>query len=158
MIRTTSIICLLAAGCSAPDANRLFNQVDITVVEGSNASNDAFVELIDQTEFDLAIALPSGTDTELSNAIEDAHLRGVSVELVLDYDQRDDEGFAALIDAGVPYKLADDGLEYFEFNFNEDVGWSSDQTIMSSALACSALTRPSFAKSSVIIHTEDLAR
>ena len=121
--------------CSAPDTSGLFNKVDIQVVNGADATSTAFINLIDSAKDELAIALPLGTDTALTGSILDAHERGVEVALVLDYDNQDDEGFAALIDAGVPHKLADDGLSYFEFNFNDDVGWSSDKTIMSSAFA-----------------------
>ena len=90
-------------------------------------------KVIDGADESLAVALPLGTDTELTGSILDAYDRGVDIELVLDIDNQDDPGFAELIAAGVPHKLADDGLEYFEFNFNEDVGWSSEQTVMSSA-------------------------
>jgi hypothetical protein len=134
MMRLT-LLSTLAMACSAPDTSGLFNQIDLQVVDGAAATTEAFVTLIDTAENELAIALPVGTDTVLTDAILQAHDRGVEVALVLDIDNQDDAGFAELIQAGVPHKLADDGLSYFEFNFNEDVGWSSDQTIMSSAFA-----------------------
>ena len=124
-------------GCSAPDAAGLFNQIDIDIVQTADETTSAFIDLIDNTDDQLAITLPLGTDTTLTDAILAAHDRGVDVELVMDYDQQDDAGFADLIESGVPHKLADDGLTYFEFNFNQDVSWSSDQTIMSSAFAVS---------------------
>ena len=126
-------ILLVASACTAPNASEMFNQIDLELVDGAIDTNDAFVSVIDGATDSLAIALPIGTDTTLTDSIIDAHERGVAVEVVLDYDARAEEGFAALIDAGVPHKLADDGLGYFEFSFNADVSWSSEQTIMSSA-------------------------
>jgi hypothetical protein len=124
---------LSCLACSAPDASNLFNQIQIDVANGPDETTSAFVDIIDGAQDALAIALPVGTDTVLTNSILDAHERGVYVELVLDYDNQEDEGFKSLIDEGVPHKLADDGLSYFEFNFTQDVGWSSEKTIMSSA-------------------------
>ena len=132
MIRTLiPTLCLL--GCSAPDTSSLFNQIQIDIVDGAAATTASFVALIDGAQDELALALPEGSDTVLTDSILEAHARGVEIELVLDYDNQDDEGFATLIDAGVPHTLADDGLSYFEFNFTNDVSWSSEETIMSSA-------------------------
>lgn len=134
-MKRTLIACfaLALSGCSQLDGQLLFNQLDMEVLDGPTETTNAFVRTIDGAQEELAIALPLGSDENLTGSILDAHDRGVSVKLVIDHDQQEDTGFAQLIEAGVPTTLADDGLSYFEFNFKDDVGWSSEQTIMSSA-------------------------
>jgi len=130
-------LCLLslcsALGCTALDTSDLFNAVSVDIAQSPADSTARFDEVISSATDSLAIALPAGEDLDLTDAILAAYDRGVDVELVIDIDQAEDVGFATLLDAGVPITQADDGLEYFEFNFNDDVGWPSEETIMSSA-------------------------
>lgn len=125
---------LALAACVAPEMDT-FNQLQIDVVEGEEATSRPFVALIEGAERSLHVAIPAGEDVALSEAIIDAWDRGVDVEVVTDIDQREDAGIALLLDEGVPVRLASDGIAYFDFNINADVSWVSEQTIMAHAYA-----------------------
>jgi len=122
----------LVASCGAPDLQAAFTRFDVQVTDGSGAVQQ-FVALIDQADKTLDIALPALEDTDLSDAIIAARDRGVKIRAITDYDQAGDAGTVALLDAGVPVTLADDGITYFYFNIKADVAWTSQQTIMSDA-------------------------
>ncbi len=130
----TPLMCLLvAAGCQAPDPQELFNGLDVDVVDDAEAAEQRFMEAITSASDSLHVALPDGDNADLIDAISDAWSSGLEVELIVDYDQREDPGIVALMEAGADVALANDGLAYFEFVLNEDVSWSSDETVMSHA-------------------------
>ncbi len=135
-MRHLALALLLLAGCNLePDPSELFHEVGLHV-EADGADADAhFISLAEAAESSLALALPALENTELAEAILAAHDRGVTVELVTDSEQEDDAGIAMLRDGGVPVRLANPGLEYFDFNILRDVSWTSDQTLMTHAFA-----------------------
>lgn len=121
------------AACQAPDASGLFNDVQVLVLQGESEAGAEFVAAIEQATETLHVTLPGGDNTDISDAIVAAHERGVSVEVISDFDLAGTPAIAALTDAGVPLFLADDGITYFDFTLNIDIGWASDETIMSNA-------------------------
>jgi len=130
-MRLAMIASLALVACAPPDAEELFNRVDVSVEQTPADASRHFVDLIDDAEDSVHICLPSIEDTSLSDALIAAYDRGVEVEVATDIDMADTEGALALAEAGVPLTLADDGIAYFEFAFNIDVEWSSEETIMS---------------------------
>lgn len=124
---------LLLTACTAPDATALFNGVEVLILDGESEAGAEFVAQIDLATETLHVALPGGDNTDLSDAIINAHERGVTVEVISDFDLASTPAITSLSDAGVPLFLADDGITYFDFTLNVDVGWDSDETIMSNA-------------------------
>lgn len=128
-----------AVGCTDPAYDELFVQRTLQIAggpaEGDGRADNAatWIERIDGASESLFIGLPAGDDTELADAIINAHDRGVLVEVVTNYDERNGDGVKSMREAGVPVKLADEGLTYFDFAINDDVVYTSDQTQMSSA-------------------------
>lgn len=128
-----SLLCL--AACTAPDLAESFNHLEVELVDGEDAVVAAFVDLADVASDSLHVALPAGESIALGEAILDAWDRGVEVEVVTDVDRADDAAIDLLLQSEVPVTLADDGIQYFDFNQNVDVSWTSEQTIMSHAFA-----------------------
>ena len=130
---------LTAVGCTDPAYDELFVQRTLQIAGGpaggdGRAENaDAWITLIDGATESLFIGIPAGDDTEIAEAIVNANDRGVLVEVVTDYDERNGAGVRLLRDNNVPVKLADEGLTYFDFSINGDVVYTSAQTQMSSA-------------------------
>jgi hypothetical protein len=126
-------VLVLAVGCAAPDLGLFQNQLDIVPVEGGATVNEAFIEKIDGATERLRVALPEITDVAVSDALIEAFESGVDVRVVTDVDHAADGGAIALADAGVPLKLADSGMTYFEFSLNQDVTWDGTDVLMSEA-------------------------
>jgi hypothetical protein len=127
---------LVGLGCAAPipGSRGADFATDASFLYGSEDEISALaVDVIDSADTSLRIALPAGEDTRVTDAILSAFQAGLDVEVVTDWDRREDAGIAALIDAGIPVTLADDGIAYFEFSINEDIVFSSEDTILSSA-------------------------
>lgn len=136
MSRSTTLFLALSSAlvaCQAPDPGELFNALTVDVIADPAAAEDRFLEIIESASDSLHVALPDGDNTALIDALSAAWASGLEVELVVDYDQRGDQGIADLIDAGAEVALANAGLTYFEFNLNEDVSWASEDTVMSHA-------------------------
>jgi hypothetical protein len=134
MMRTPLLVgaVVAVAGCAEPQLDTLFAQADVSVVTPDEVGVAA-VELIDEADRTIRVALPYGDDTRISDALLAAHDAGIDVEVTTDYDQREDPAIAPLIDAGIPVSLTNDGLAYFEFNTNRDVAWPSEETILSTS-------------------------
>lgn len=126
---------VLLAACAEPDPSELFHTLEVFIEPDEAGTTARFVEVIDGARDTLAVALPEGEATDLTDAIGRAWDRGVAVEVVTDIDRRDDAGFITLLDAGVPTSFADDSITYFDFSTNRDVAWTSDQAVMSEAFA-----------------------
>jgi hypothetical protein len=128
-----ALLCLFVAlgGCAAPDSGDLFHAVELWVEEQPEDARDRIIRSLDQAKDSLHIALPYGEDLEVCEAIVDAMNRGVEIEVVTDIDAQDTVGILTLLEAGVPTTLADDAVEYFDFNILDDVAWPSAETIMS---------------------------
>ncbi len=126
----------LALGC-APQTPWLedgwFHTVDVELVADSAAATAALAETCDLANETLQVALPRLEDLALADAIVAASDRGVEVAVVMDTDTRSGAGVDVLRDADIPITWTDGELEYFDFNLNEDVAWTSEQTIMSHA-------------------------
>ncbi|MCB9686626.1 MAG: hypothetical protein H6738_07985 [Alphaproteobacteria bacterium] len=125
---------LLAAGlvgCAEPDPSELFYGATVTSVRDEASAADAFVQRIATAEDTLHVALPTGEDPTIADALIEAWDRGIQVEVVTDADVADTEGIRRLLDAEVPVRLADAGLTYFEFTLNADVVFTSEMTKMS---------------------------
>ncbi|MCA9490413.1 MAG: hypothetical protein KC621_10830 [Myxococcales bacterium] len=130
----TPISLLVAAGlvgCAEPDPAELFYGTSVTSVRDEAAAADAFVQRIASAQDTLHVAIPTGEDTAIADALIEAWDRGVQVEVVTDVDVADTEGIRRLLDAEVPVRLADAGLTYFEFSLNTDVVFTSEMTKMS---------------------------
>lgn len=134
MARLTPLLLLPLVGCAEPDLDAMFTLADVSS-GGRTEAVDALAALADGAEESLVVSIPGGQDTEVSDILVRTADRGVSVEVVTDYDRREDPGIVALADAGIPVTLADDGITYFEFNLNADVSWTSEETILSSSFA-----------------------
>jgi phosphatidylserine/phosphatidylglycerophosphate/cardiolipin synthase-like enzyme len=133
MSRALSLTLLI--GCAGPDTSGMFNQVDLTLPAESSEVNAAFVDAADRATTQLLVALPGITDLSVSDALIAAADRDVEVLVVVDLDNGEDEGVQALVDAGIPVRLADGDLTYFDFSLNADVAWTSDQVHMTHAFA-----------------------
>lgn len=143
-MRTTPLLALLA-GCVAPDPGEAFTDLDIAPVTEASAVNSRFVDVAVEAERTLHVALPGLSDPDLADAIVAAWDRGVEVAVVTDADQADDAGVALLLEAGVPLRLADGAVTYFEFTLNGPVAWSSDQAQMTHAFIVGDGTRVALA-------------
>ncbi len=115
----------LLAGCTAPDYARMFNAVEVMVHDDARGANDVYVDAIRSAEESLHIAMPVGEDTDVSDAIIDAYVAGIEVEVITDVDLKNTPAIAALRDADVPVQLADGEIAYFDFNINADVVFDS---------------------------------
>lgn len=124
---------LVACSASPPKLGQMFSQVEIFTPDDVAVATDRVVEVIDGADDTLHIALPAGENEALSDAILDAWDRGVDVEVVTDIDQAGDAGVASLLNSDVPVTLADGEITYFDFNVNDDVSWTSSQTLMTHA-------------------------
>ncbi|MFT7518968.1 MAG: hypothetical protein ACI9MC_001104 [Kiritimatiellia bacterium] len=129
------VLSIVCTGCAEADLDQLFTSIDLSISVGPQDCTDALIEVADSAETTLNVALPGCQDTSISDALIDAYDRGVLVEVVTDFDRQDDAGVVAMIGAGVPVTLADDGIGYFEFSLTEDVEWASKDTILSSSFA-----------------------
>jgi hypothetical protein len=133
LLRTGILLAL--AGCAAPDAGDSFTRVSGTIATTGEEAGLLFADFIDEAQHTLSVALPSLQDEVITDALVQAWDRGVEVEVVTDIDQLEDPGSEALQEAGVPLRLVDDGLGFFDFSLGRDVGWSSSQVMMSHAFA-----------------------
>ncbi|MBT3219398.1 MAG: hypothetical protein HN348_09930 [Proteobacteria bacterium] len=125
---------LLLVACAPPELD-VFTTLDISLVDTPEAANEVFLDLFDKAEDSLHVALPSGEDTTITDALIDSWERGVDVEVVTDIDHQDDAGIVDLFDAQVPVQLADGAVTYFDFGFNQPVAWDSEDVIMSDSYA-----------------------
>lgn len=132
MMRLTPLFLLVA--CAAPDADAFRVPMSLAGADEVGTS-DQFVDVVDAAEETLHVALPTAEDTVLTDAIIAAWDRGVDVAVVSDVDQANDAGIVALIDAGVPVQLGDGAVGYFDFAFNLDVEWASEDVLMSHGFA-----------------------
>ena len=124
---------LLFLGCDAPDASQLFHAVELLPEDNAADANQRMVGAVERAKQSLHIAMPVGHDLALADALIAAHDRGVQLEIVTDVDSAGHEGLTRLLahQPPIPITLADDEVEYFDFNINDDVSWRSDETIMS---------------------------
>ncbi len=129
----TPLIGLLLASCAAPDTGQMFNDIDLSILSTAEEVNDRFIDVANGADERLSLALPGLLDPELAIALVEAFDRGVEVKVVVDIDLSDNEPTDTLRDAGVPLRLADGDLTYFEFQLNADVRWSSTQVQMTHA-------------------------
>jgi phosphatidylserine/phosphatidylglycerophosphate/cardiolipin synthase-like enzyme len=129
------------AACAPPDLSELRQSVEVSVTEGPTATHARFVAFFESAEDTLHVALPAGVDTALSDALTDAWDRGVEVEVVTDFDRSAEPAILAITDAGIPLRLADGAIAYFDFSENEDLTWESEDVIMSHAYAIADGTR-----------------
>ncbi len=135
--------------CSAPDASSLRNQVEVVIDADDASTSQRFVDLIDSASSTLQVALPQnpetgelpGFDPAIGDAIISAANRGVEVEVVSDVDANGDAVIEALQDADIAVTLADSDMAYFEFSTNEDVGWPSEDVMMSHAFVLADTTK-----------------
>lgn len=129
---------LLLAACAPPDLDDLFTSVEARHNGESGEAQEveaAFAEVVDGAERTLSVALPGLSDPLLTDAILAAWDREVDVQVAVDADRADEPGVVALQNAGVPLRLADDGVTFFEFETNGVVSWTSEQIQMSHAFA-----------------------
>jgi phosphatidylserine/phosphatidylglycerophosphate/cardiolipin synthase-like enzyme len=131
-----ALFLLLLSGCAAPEMSAAFLQAELTLIgaDDPQSIDQRFADAIDKATSRVDIAVPAGEDPVIGEALLAAWERGVDVRLVTDYDQAADPGIALLLDADVPVTLADDGLSYFDFNVNNDIAFTSEDTIMTHAL------------------------
>lgn len=129
------MIAALLVACAAPDVNDLFVQVEATPSFDATEANTALIEVADGASTTLQVAVPRLSDLALSDALLAAADRGVEVEVVVDWDHREDEGVAALTAASVPVRLADAAVTFFDFDLTTEVTWESDQVRMTHAFA-----------------------
>lgn len=124
---------LLLLGCDAPDNAQLFHAVEILPEDSAADASQRVVSQIDNAKKTLHVAMPAGHDLALAGALIAAHDRGVQLEIVTDIDSAGHEGLALMLahEPPIAITLADDEVEYFDFNINDDVSWRSDETIMS---------------------------
>ena len=123
---------LLLTGCEAP-SDATMHQIGVSITPDAQATNEAFVALIDDATDSLVVALPQGHDELLSMALIEAANAGVSVKVIADVDNGDEPVFAALNDANIPVTYGDHGIGYFDFALNEDLSWQSAQVQMTHA-------------------------
>jgi hypothetical protein len=128
------LLAIALAGCAAPDPNELFSGLDVSVVDATGAS-DAVVALIKGADTSVHIALPNGEDLAIADALIDAYEVGVEVEVVTDVDLEAEPAIAALLAADVPVALDDGAISYFDFAYNVDVGWASEDVLMTHSYA-----------------------
>lgn len=130
-MRPLTLPLLVLLGCASPDTGDLFHAVELWVDEEPQDATDRAIRAIESARDTLHVALPYGEDLDVSLAIVGAMDRGVGVQVVTDVDAQEAEGVRALLNAGVPTTLADDAVEYFDFNILDDVAWPSTEAIMS---------------------------
>lgn len=118
--------------CAQPDLDAMFTQLNVEA-GGRAEATATVVDLIDSADDTVHMALPAGEDTAITDALVAAYNDGLDVEVTTDFDQVDDPGIQALLDAGVPTTRTNDGIEYFEFVLGVDVAWDSADTILSSS-------------------------
>lgn len=116
---------LLLAACSAPDTSAMFTSITPSREAAVTDVNAAFAEVLESATEEARLALPGLSDPALTDAVLAAHDRGVEVMVVVDFDRAADPGVVALLDAGVPVRLADGEIAYFDFGLNRDVSWPS---------------------------------
>jgi hypothetical protein len=126
----------LVAACAAPsfEPSEFRHEVALHVEDAAGA-HARLIASIDSAERTLDVALPAMEDTALSDAILRAQGRGVEIRAITDVDRAEDAGAVALVGAGVPLRLADPGMSYFEFGINMDVGFASELVRMTHAWA-----------------------
>lgn len=121
---------VFAVGCAPPDVSEMFNELQISVADDEDAAAAPFIEAIDGASDSLYVAIPSGDDTEIADALVRAWDRGVAIEVLTDFDLSASPAITTLTDAEVPLVLRDAGLGYFEFGLNDDLVFDSTKTIM----------------------------
>ena len=126
MMRALALVML--AGCGLPDTSDMFHQAILSTPSTAAEAHSSFVETMNGAERSLHVALARTDDPALTDALMDAVDRGVEVELVIDGDEAN-EATAALDEAGALVQLADTGVAFFDFSINQDVAWSSTQTL-----------------------------
>lgn len=127
------IVLLALAACQPPDTTGLFQDATVTVAPDGTAANDRYLQAIRGAQESLHVALPIGDDPAIGDAIVEAWEGGVMVEVITDIDIAESPAVAALLDAGVPTTLADDGVAYFDFNINAEVSFPSEACQMTHA-------------------------
>jgi phosphatidylserine/phosphatidylglycerophosphate/cardiolipin synthase-like enzyme len=128
------VLLLLVSACSPSFDGYLLGAAMITD-EPVESVNARFASLADAATTTLDVALPSLDDPTLTEALTAAWARGVDVQVVTDAQAAEAPGIAALATAGVPLRLADDDLAFFDFSQNADVAWTGDQVQMTHSFA-----------------------
>lgn len=127
------LVSSLLAGCAAPSMADAFHQLDLSVEADPARVNERFAAMVADARDTVQVALPTDADGVIGEAVIDAWQKGLDVEVVTDIDEAATPGVAAMIAAGVPVRLADGELTYFEFNLGADILFPSNQTVMSHA-------------------------
>ena len=126
---------LLLAGACRPSLDGYLLGATMVTGEPAESVNARFASLADGATTTLDVALPSLDDPTLTEALTAAWARGVDVQVVTDAQAAEAPGIAALATAGVPLRLADDDLAFFDFSQNADVAWTGDQVQMTHSFA-----------------------
>lgn len=124
-----------ATACAAPDLDGLFVSLEASRSQTPADVNEAFIERIDGASETLSIALPGLDDMAIADALIGAWSRGVDVRFVSDEERAEDPGIVALAEAGVPMRLADPGITFFDFDASSIASWGSDEVRMTHAFA-----------------------
>lgn len=124
---------LALSGCAAPNVSELFHDAQIEVVDGDADVDAALIEIVEGAERSLDVALPSEPSDALAAALVQAVERGVALRFTTDVDAAGPR-VDALEEAGAEVSLADGAVTYFDFAFNVDVAWTSEQVVMSHTL------------------------
>jgi phosphatidylserine/phosphatidylglycerophosphate/cardiolipin synthase-like enzyme len=132
-MRLLPLLSLALVGCAAPSLDDYFVQMDVRRTVDQSQASAEFISTIERAEDTLWACLPQTDDPAVAQALVDAFDDGVDVEVVLDTDEVDDAGALLLREAGVPIRRASGSVDYFDFILNSEVGWTSDQVIMSHA-------------------------
>jgi phosphatidylserine/phosphatidylglycerophosphate/cardiolipin synthase-like enzyme len=124
----------LATACT-PELDGYLLGAQMITGEPVESVNARLATLADAATTTLDVALPTLTDPTLTEALTAAWSRGVDVQVATDAQSADSAGIAALAAAGVPLRLADDDLAFFDFSQNTDVSWTGDQVQMTHSFA-----------------------
>ena len=137
MSRPLALVLALTA-CGRPSDADILQNAELAVLEAP-AAEQRFIDAIQSATTSLLVAVPQVGDPALYSAILDKWLevRGdpdFEFEVITDGDNADAAGVVGLLDESVPVTLSNDTeVTYFEFIFNDDVRWTSEQTVMSHA-------------------------
>lgn len=140
MTRGVCLSWLVFVACGHPDTSGVVQDAVLHVSDGAIEVEDAFVAAFEEATTSLHVAIPEVGDalvfeTLLTRWEEQRDNPDFTFELIVDVDDQNAAGVRALLDAGAPVRLSNNGIAYEDFAVNRRVSWSSDQAIMSHAYA-----------------------
>ncbi len=103
IIATALLLTISGSGCSPPSEN-LFENI-YAVSFAPDISERHVVELVDNAVSSIYVSLYGFENEEVSEALIDAHRRGVNLRMVTEYDSEHSEGWQEMIDHGIPVQL-----------------------------------------------------